>query len=541
MTPYFQQQPKIFGRKANKFIYPYLEVWYMGKRSRLHIGCKVRASQWCAERHRAYISQFHSPIDNFNNENANREIEACISRYMTFISYLCINPSKIDNFHEEFQQYMGRPKKQQQPKQIDVFDVLERAIKSNTGLNEKAARNNYIGKGLKVLRAFASYRDMPISSFEEFDADFVYELVEFLKTGEYNNNGKPYAMSTINSIIKYAVAAIKCAPNTCLSESQKILIPTPQLGDKTDPNNAIALRDSEVLKLWNYRPSNNKDEEIRDMFLLLCLTGQRVGDLKSLAGGVQYINDIPSLNFIQEKCSHKINVDIVFPLAEEILKKYNKLPITDIEKKINKNLERIAKAAGITGTEILSMHYNGSDKPTKTEVERVSLIKSHTGRRTFVSVLKVHGWEYEDIRKYTGQSMKIVALYDKSTSIDKRIFKNSKPEERVMTYKEIEELSQSAPKYQQPSAPTAQVHYKPNRFPTSVQEAKEVLQFLGVATISNDIGELLGFIVMRELEILELCKGKIDILLIKDLFNTDLPLESRCIALKVLLNGLKAR
>lgn len=534
MTPYFQQEPKIFARKVNKFIYPYLEVWYNGKRSRLHIGCKVRASQWCAESHRAYISQFHSPIDNFNNENANREIEACIMRYFTFISYLCCNPSKIDNFHAEFQNYMGRPKKQpqqpeQQPEQIDVFKILEKAIDANKELGDKTKKHNYKGKGLRLLRAFEVYRDKPISSFEEFDADFVYELVEFVKTGEYNNNGKPYAMDTINGNIKYAVASIKCAPNNYLSQNQKILIPTPQLGDKTDDNNAIALRDSEVIKLWNYRTSNKRDEEIRDMFLLLCLTGQRVGDLPSLEGGVQYVDNIPCLKFIQEKCSHKINVDIVFPLAEEILKKYNKLPITDIEKKINKNLERIAKEAGITGTEILSVHYNGSDKPTETEVERVSLIKSHTGRRTFVSVLKVHGWEYEDIRKYTGQSMKIVALYDKSTSIDKRIFKNSKPEERLMTYDEIRKEPQQV----------GQINYKPNRFPNSEQEAREVLQFLGVETISNDIGELLGFIMMRESEIIELCKGKIDILLIKDLFNTDLPLESRCKALKVFLDSQK--
>ena len=458
---------------------------------------------------------------------------------MSFISYLCSNPSKIKNFHAEFQQYMGRPKKQpQQSEQIDVFDILEKSIKSNKNLNEKAARNNYIGKGLKVLKAFVSYRDKPISCFEEFDADFIYELVEFLKTGEYTNDGRPYAASTINSIIKYAVAAIKCAPNNYLSQNQKILIPTPHSSDKTDDNNAIALRDSEVIKLWNYRTCNKRDEEIRDMFLLLCLTGQRVGDLPSLEGGVQYVGNIPCLKFIQEKCSHKIDVDIVFPLAEEILKKYNKLPINDIEKKINKNLERIAREAGITGTEILSVHYNGSDKPTETEVERCSLIKSHTGRRTFVSMLRVHDWNYEDIRKYTGQSMKIVALYDKSTSIDKRIFKNSKPEERVMTYKEIEELSQSAPKYQQSTAPTAQ---KPNRFPTTVQEAKEVLQLLGVETISNDIGELLGFIMLRETEILERCGGKIDILRIKDLFNTKIPLESRCTAFKVLLHGLKAR
>ena len=543
MTPYFQNEPKIFGRKANKFIYPYLEVWYNGKRSRLHIGCKVRASQWCAERHRAYISQFHSHIDNFNNETANREIEACISRYMTFISYLCCNPTKIDNFHAEFQQYMGRPKKQpqQQPKQIDVFKIIEDAVNATSLVQE--TKDNYNNKGLVALKAFSKFRELPIDNFEMINADLMYEFAEFVNNRDNypQPNGEPYTMASVNSIIKCGVSAIKCLPVKYLSKEKAMTLEARQFPDKTSPANKIALLDKDILKLWKYQPTNKRDEEIRDMFLVLCLIGQRVEDLPKINGGIKEEDCGLYLNIVQDKGSNEIKVDVLFPLLGEILNKYSELPKFNkyYKDKINRNIKRIAKEAGIEGKVIQSIHYQGEPKPRVAEVERTSLIASHTGRRTFVTILSIHGWGHQRISDYSGhQDIDMVKHYDKSTPYDRRVYKLSKPEERVMTFEEIDELSQSTPKYQQPTAPTAQ---KPNRFPNSVQEAKEVLQLLGVETISNDIGELLGFIMLRETEILERCGGKIDILRIKDLFNTKIPLESRCTAFKVLLNGLKAQ
>ena len=530
MTPFIMQTPKVSVRKYGKFVYPFLDIWYKGQRTRLHIGCKVLSTQWCKERQRAYISSMLSEVDNHNNKVANEQIDASVSRYMAFVDYLC-RSNKLENFTVELITYMARPRKTEKPETLDIFKIIDDAVTNSSDIS-KGTQDNY-KKGIRALKAFSDWRSTPIDSFENFDADLIDEFVEFLEDGNYLNKGKPYAMSSLNSIIRYAVSAIKCTPTKYLSKAQARTIPQPKLTDKTADNNEIGLRDAEVIKLWNYQPISKRDEEIRDMFLLLCLTGQRVDDLKNIGGGISEINGVLSLRQVQRKCSHKLANDIVFPLACEILKKYTTLPTVNLKKRINDNITRIARDAGINGTEQVSIHYQGSDKPTVTEVERVSLIRSHTGRRTFVSVLSVHDWKYQRIGKYTGQSPAIVERYDKSTSIDRRIYQESNPEERLMTYEEIKEAQTT------PTAPTAQVHYKPNRFPTSVQEAKEVLQFLGVETISNDIGELLGFIMMREWEIRELFKGKVDILLIKDLFNTDLPLESRCRALKVFLDSQK--
>lgn len=527
---YFNPTPNIALKKVNKYSYIYFEVWYKGNRSRFQIGSKVITTQWCKEKQRAYTSPILSTIDNFNNEATNRKIESFIARYSDFINYLCKNPSKINTFHEELKKYMARPRKKtttQEQEHVDVFKTIENAVSKKIG-NKHTCNNNYIGKGLKAFRAFSEHRRIPITNFEMINADLIYEFKEFLENGLYTNEGKPYAMSSLNSIIKYAVAAIKCLLVEHLSIDRAKGIPVPQLSDKTAIDNAIALRDNEVLKLWRYKPETKSDEEIRDMFLLLCLTGQRVSDLPKIDGGVSTTSGIPCLKIVQEKCSHKIDTDIIFPLAIEILKKYEHLPTNGIDKKINENIGRIAKEAGICGKEQVSIHYQGSDKPTVTEHERSSLIASHTGRRTFVSVLSVHGWNYERIKKYTGQSLKMVEHYDKSTPIDARIFKESPQHERLQIYGE--ETTQ------QPCGTPPQQHKQDVRYPNSVEDARKVLEFLGIRATTDKLGELLYLIVLREHEILTRCHKQLDITTIKHLFNNESPLEERCLALKLIVD-----
>lgn len=515
--------PKISIKKARRYFYPYLDISHDGKRSRFHIGCKVLSSQWCIDKQRAYTSTLLSNLDNLNNKIANEKIEAYIKRYTDFINYLCEYPEKINKFHEELKAYMARPRKKPQSQQdkIDVFKIIEHAV-TNKDKNNDKTRYNYIGKGLKAFKAFSDSRDIPISNFDMINTDLIYEFKEFLESGHYTNNGKPYAMSSLNSIIKYAVGAIKCLPVAYMPKSKAKTICVPQLTDKTSDKNEIGLRDCEVIKLSQYKPESKRDEEILDMFLILCLTGQRVSDLKKIGGGVEMIQGVPCLKLVQDKTSHKLATDIIFPLLTKILNKYEHLPTSDITKKINKNIGRIAKDAGISGSEQISKHYLGSDKPITTKVDRTSLIKSHTGRRTFVSILSVHGWTYERIGKYTGQILKVVEHYDKSTSIDKRIYMESPQHERL-------EVIGDTPT-QRPQTI--------ERYPNNVENARKVLSFLGVKSDSTDIGELLGMIAYREHNLLARCDGRIDIIAIKDLFNTDASLEKRSAALKIMVNGI---
>lgn len=92
---------------------------------------------------------------------------------------------------------------------------------------------------------------------------------------------------------------------------------------------------------------------------------------------------------------------------------------------INKNIKRIAQEAGICGEELQSYHYQGENQPRETKRSRYECISTHTGRRTFISMLVARGWNYEQISKYTGQTIKMVEHYDRSTNKYIDIYKDA--------------------------------------------------------------------------------------------------------------------
>lgn len=137
---------------------------------------------------------------------------------------------------------------------------------------------------------------------------------------------------------------------------------------------------------------------------------------------------------------------IIFKIAKDILidKYHCKLP-SITKDMINKNIKRIALEAGIQGEELQSFHYQGESAPKEIKRPRYECISTHTGRRTFISLLVARGWNYEQISKFTGQTIKMVEHYDKATNKYIDIYKDSlanRPNEIVQLYNEESNISQ---------------------------------------------------------------------------------------------------
>lgn len=419
-------------------------IRWLGYRLNLTRGVKVIPYQWSRKEQRAIISYKFPEINNVANRCANQMLEEDLATFEYIVCHVCLNPAEILNFESLIsEKFMAKkPRKAKDVVKIDIFKIIESAVINNSTIN-KSTQDNYLNKGLKALRAFSEYRkthnEAPIDSFERLNSDMIDAFVDYLKSGKYlQPTGQSYAMSSLNSIIKYAVAAIKCTPSSYLPKSQAQLITAPQLKDKTSDNNEIALNNKEVTLLWNYQPTDKEDQKILDMFLLECTTGQRISDIPKIMDGIQNRDGILYINIVQEKTSKKVQVPIIFEIAKDILEKYTAcFPKVDKDK-INKNIKRIAKDAGICGMETISRHYSGSDKPIVTKHDRADLISSHTGRRTFVSLLSTRGWNYEEIAKYTGHTnIRTVQKYDKSSAIDREAFKKMKPEDKVLLLSEV--------------------------------------------------------------------------------------------------------
>lgn len=287
-----------------------------------------------------------------------------------------------------------------------------------------------------------------MDSFKYFTTEFLRSFAYYIHDNYTHDEGRPYTISTINSILKYVKSAIiLCArTNKYLTETEISSLTIKLFNDKSAPNH-IALRDDEVMLLYNYQPTCKRDEEIRDIFLLECTFGHRITDILRLDERLEKVDGKYYITISPKKTPNKkIEVGIIFKIAKDILidKYHCKLP-SITKDMINKNIKRIALEAGIQGEELQSFHYQGESAPKEIKRPRYECISTHTGRRTFISLLVARGWNYEQISKFTGQTIKMVEHYDKATNKYIDIYKDSlanRPNEIVQLYNEESNISQ---------------------------------------------------------------------------------------------------
>ena len=340
---------------------------------------------------------------------------------------------------------MRKPKKQEasNSKIDNIIKVIHDAVYNDATLS-KGTADNYLNKGIPALEFYLSHlkkdEKKKVDSFDYFTTEFFNGFGQYIYDNYTHDDGKTYTISTINSILKYAKSAVVLCARTkqYLTEQHIASLKVRYFTDKSAPNH-IALRDDEVMLLYNYKPKSELDEKVRDIFLLECTFGHRIADILRLDERIEEIGGKYYITISPKKTPQKrVEVGIVFDIAKRILidKYHCQLPSVSKDA-INKNIKRIAQEAGIKGEELQSYHYQGENQPQETKRPRYECISTHTGRRTFISMLVARGWNYEQISKFTAQTVKVVERYDQATNKYIDIYKDAvknRPNEIVKYY-----------------------------------------------------------------------------------------------------------
>lgn len=417
-----------------------------GRIYKLAINAKVYPAQWNRALQKAYISPILTTADNENNAIVNQKIEEVKGLFALFKSYLCnIETANTELITQLFNSTMRKPKKQEasNSKIDNIIKVIHDAVYNDATLS-KGTADNYLNKGIPALEFYLSHLEKDekkkVDSFDYFTTEFFNGFGQYIYDNYTHDDGKTYTISTINSILKYAKSAVVLCARTkqYLTEQHIASLKVRYFTDKSAPNH-IALRDDEVMLLYNYKPKSELDEKVRDIFLLECTFGHRIADILRLDERIEEIGGKYYITISPKKTPQKrVEVGIVFDIAKRILidKYHCQLPSVSKDA-INKNIKRIAQEAGIKGEELQSYHYQGENQPQETKRPRYECISTHTGRRTFISMLVARGWNYEQISKFTAQTVKVVERYDQATNKYIDIYKDAvknRPNEIVKYY-----------------------------------------------------------------------------------------------------------
>lgn len=412
----FKHQNQVFFReikahynlrtpKSNKPTMVYLVVYINKKQTRISTGYKVYPKQWYKSKAATGVTL--SKSDNANNCILNSKIEEMNIRFEEYKYYLCTGT--INHSTESLKSYM-ESRTIIEPEKVDLVKVMKEAITKDINIKD-GTRANY----LRFISKFESFVST-LPSYELNSAlfkDFQNWCIENVKGGGKKEKASP---DSINKIVNMTLACIKnyLVMDGYVSNSVFNEIVVKDLKSK-ETDDEIALRDDEVLLIHNYKCDNKRDEEIKDLFVLECTTGQRLSDIDKVANNIEKKDGRTFINLVQDKTTEKVQVDIIFKIALDIIDKYNcQLPTYD-RKIYNKRIKEIAKQAGITGVEDIVQHLAGENNVTVIKKDRYKCISSHTGRRTFITMLSLRGWEYNQIARYSGHStLNTVQTYDKS-------------------------------------------------------------------------------------------------------------------------------
>lgn len=237
------------------------------------------------------------------------------------------------------------------------------------------------------------------------NSDFYRGFVTYL-------NGEGFSLNTVGKHVKTLksfLADADAAGHGVCQDFRKGLFK-----GLTEAAVSIALSFDELMAIADVDLSALSDghQRARDLFVLAAFTGLRFSDVvrlkpENVAGGhVAIVN----------KKTHKLTSAALLPPAEAVLTRHGgAIPAPLSNQKANAYLKEVAKLAGIAGREFGGRTVGGK-RETVTH-ERWELVTTHTGRRSYVTLMEALKVDPEHIKRATGHSTAAsYQLYNKTTA-----------------------------------------------------------------------------------------------------------------------------
>ena len=399
----------------------YLVCRINNKQVKLSTGVKIYPDHWNEKRQEAYISVRLSEIDNINNTIVNKKITKLKEYFIEFKHYLCMHPDEIGESMKLLKQhiYKDRMKKElQKPATFIMKQIIE--AKTCAESSKKQYRSN-----IDKFERFLKENEIP-NTWESMNLDTINR---YQKQIIKENPLHPH--NTLRNIIKGTIFNLLGIADKRLDIpfkwSDSNLNSFEFVKDKSNKeladNKKVSLTEEQLNKFYKHIITGTERQikkytEIRDLFILQCLVGQRIGDMQKFFNGDNEMDEeAGTISIIQQKTKARAIIPLL-PLAKEIISKYeNKELLYYKERKsiVNEALKEVAEQAGLD--EPITYEENG----IKQTQPLYKLLHTHTARHTFITILCRKGIPKETVIIATGhEDIKMIdKVYSHLNSKDK--------------------------------------------------------------------------------------------------------------------------
>lgn len=381
-------------------------VSWQGKQLKVSTGMKVYPKQWDKKRQSCKVGIGLSNLDNRNNTIANNKIKSTLFAFSELKLFLC-EQDKIsyEDFYTILRKYLSPALKTKKTPQKSMENATITILKHiNNGSQSETSKKIYRGN----ISNFQSFlKDSNIQdTWENITKDTIEKYRQWCVS-------KHEVWTTTNNKIDYIKNVLKDIDEVenvwdyNRSKIDKVKRIPCKLSNKEQHELQLALNEAEITALYNFNELSAEETEIRDIFILQTLVGQRIGDMHKIYDGSISVNDNATITITQQKTNESATIPI-FPLTKDLLQKYRGgfQHINTKEKKnqdkINTSIKDIAARAGLTKLQTYVQQY-GYEKESITK-KMCDRIHTHTARHSFITITCLFGIPKEDVIIATGHT-----------------------------------------------------------------------------------------------------------------------------------------
>ncbi len=263
-----------------------------------------------------------------------------------------------------------------------VSDYLAKCHRND---NYKSLYRNTINHILK----FCELNNLPQPYTNTVDAEFCEEFVYYLQSHcNHMQNTVKGQMERLHAMLQKACNYGYPINNTF----REVNVSDEEVG-------TVYLNVTEITRIYYFTGLNKKQEEVRDLFVIGCLTGLRYSDYSRL-GENNFINNYSQIRIKTRKTGAVIQVP-AHRFVRELLAKYEYcLPKRRCLQYFNVVIKQVCKKIGLT--EPVPYERTVGRGGVRKMNEKWEVISSHTARRSFATNMFLQGLPPLSIMMITG-------------------------------------------------------------------------------------------------------------------------------------------
>lgn len=263
----------------------------------------------------------------------------------------------------------------------------------------------------RYLRDYLNDRKIKKFTFDDITKDFYYDYIQYSQEQGHSKN-------YIGSMIQKLKTIIRSAFDDDLHSNNEFR--KYYFKKFSEEINHPYLTEEEIQALYNLKIYSEHLDAIRDIFVIACYTGLRIGDLMRFLKNpkIEFFNGRKHINIVQGKTNKPVFIPLKRIILDILEKRNGEFPRYIHKNIINKEIKPLLKKCGVTQTVFIEKTIGG--KLVMTPMSKHLLISCHSARRSFCTNAYNAGMPLRDIMVFSGHSSeKMVLLYIKASAKDK--------------------------------------------------------------------------------------------------------------------------